>query len=143
MKTRTILMLVACVALLAPLPSCTSQNIADTQFGIAAIEGQIASIRQQKAAILADLDALPPGTDKDKAIAFVEDLDVQADTAQTVLETLYARLQDGDDVVDVTIAIAQVAAPWLPPPYNAIAGLVAGLAAAFGGIKLKRKLTDS
>jgi uncharacterized protein involved in exopolysaccharide biosynthesis len=138
-----ILMLVACVALLAPLPSCTSQDIVQTQQGITAVEGEITSIRQQKAVILAQLDALPPGTDKDKAIDFVEDLDVQAATAQTVLETLYARLEDGQGVVDVAVAIAQVGAPLLPPPFNVIVGLVAGIVAAIGGSKVKKKLASS
>ncbi len=122
--------------------------------GMQEIKAALAEATTQRAGIESVLAEIPPGPDRDMAVATSAKLDTAIriggawlDKTDAAVDILKAELAQADEGFDVAEGIMRAAQPFLPAPWGAIAigagGLVIGLARAGWNRYLARKIVKS
>ncbi len=109
------------------LGGCNSEQIDDLKQQVARTQAVLDQAVAAKAEVDAAVQAMPPGDDRAKAVAFSAKLQGVIDQASAVLPRLQSELADAQDTLGVLQAGVTAAAPLIPPPWGTVAAAAAGL----------------
>lgn len=119
-------------------PGCNSAQLASSQSALVQSQSALTASQNALAQAQATAATQPSNAQVNSAIASLQGTVAQAQTVVTAAQNAVAQAQTAQNTLGQVTAIGTAAAPFLPPPWNAI---VLALLTAFGAYQTATKST--